>query len=408
MIRVLLLMTPFLLNAESLKDLIALATTNNDLVISKQYSEQSRSKELASKKSAYFPTIDVGGFYKRDDSPSPFQAGDTLSGFVKVGFDLYDGGKRSSLQNQAKELLKSSAYDSKAYKKSLALQITEDFFNVKSLESLLASREEAQISLKAQLERISRFYDANMATKDEIDRVQSDFDTNVYNMESIKFQILSLKSALELKVGKSVSNLENSSFKKVISSEYETLDATKALISQNSSIKYAAASIDSFYSPRVRVEDTFSLYSYNRENPQVALLDNQNALLLTLNFRLFDYGEIEKNKEAVLLNAQALNSQINYQTKKQKMEHELAKAGITTANVRITSAKSALNAATSAFVTIEKKYNAGIVDYIVYLESLTKKTNSKALYESGLYELEIAYARLYYFEAKDIKEELEQ
>ncbi len=46
---------------------------------------------------------------------------------------------------------------------------------------------------------------------------------------------------------------------------------------------------------------------------------------------------------------------------------------ILTANARIKSAKSALTAATSAFITIEKKYNAGIVDYIVYLETLTKK-----------------------------------
>ena len=404
--KTLLLIIPLFLYSETLKELINFATMHNDLVISKKYSEQSKTKELESRKSAYFPTVDVGAFYKRDDEPSPFQAGDTLSGFTQVEFDIYDGGKKSSQVDTAKYALKSSLHDTKAYKKSLALQITEDFFNIKNLESSLDAREEAQKSLKAQLARITSFYNAKMATKDNVDRVQADFDTNIYNMESIKFQIISLKSMLELKVGKDIDSLEDASFTKHISTEYEMLDSTKALIAQNNSIKSTANALESVYYPNIRIEDKYSLYEFGRQDPFVTPLNKQNTLLLTLDFRVFDYGEVAKTKEAILLNTQALNSHINYQTKEQKVQYNLAKMRILTANARIKSAKSALTAATSAFITIEKKYNAGIVDYIVYLETLTKKTNSRALYESSLNDLEVAYATLYFYEAKDIKEEL--
>ena len=409
--KLLLLLVPLLVYGDNLKELIDFATKHNDIVHAKEYVKASQAKEVESKKSSYFPTVDVGGFYKRDDDVSPFQAGDVYSGYAKVGLDIYDGGKKSSLVSQAKLSLLSSDYDKKAYQKSLALQITEDFFTIKSLESSLNAREEANKSLKAQLNRVSRFYQAKMATKDDVDRVQADFDTNIYKMQSIRFQILSLKSLLELKVGKKIDTLEKSSFKKNEIHEYKLLDSTNALISKKSSIQKGAKALDSAYYPNLRVEDTYSVYNYERLDPNlVALnaspLNKQNTLLFTLNFRVFDYQNIAKTKEAVMLNAQALNEQIEFHTKEQKVRYELSKERIKTAKARIKSSLSALNAASSAFVTIEKKYNAGIVDYIVYLQSLTQKTNAKAQYESSLNDLEVAYATLYYYQAKDIKEEL--
>ncbi|MEA1983647.1 MAG: TolC family protein [Campylobacterota bacterium] len=409
--KILFLIIPLFIYGDSLKELIEIAENKNDLVIAKGYLQESKSKELDSKNSAYFPTIDIGGFYKRDDEPSPLQPGDALSGFAKISYDIYSGGKRSAESDQAEYAYKASEFDTSAYKKSLSLQIAQDFFTIKSLEASLNAREEAQESLKKQLERTKSFYEAKMATSDDVDRVQADFDTNVYEMESMKFQILSLQSALSLKVGKQIDSLENASFHKSSSTEYETLDATKALISQNQSLKYGAEAIDSFYYPNIKIEDTYSLYVYDREDPVAedfaSPLDNQNTLMLTLNFRVFDYGAIGDVKESVLLSSQALNSQISYQNKEQKMQHTLAISRIKTSKIRIQSALSALNAATSAFNTIEKKYNAGIVDYIVYLDALTKRTSSKALYESGLNELEIAYAIFYYYSGKNIKEELQ-
>jgi outer membrane protein TolC len=407
-----ILLFPFLLSAYNLKTLIELAEKQNDLIVSKKFIEQSKQKELDSKKSAYFPKLDSGAFYQKNTQANPLQPSDTYGAFAKVGYDIYDGGKRSYNTKSATSTLKSSKYATKALKKSLALQITQDFYRAKTLESSLEAREEAQKTLKAQLERVKSFYEAKMATKDDVDRIQADFDTNSYEMESIKFEILSLKSSLSLKTGTDVLKLDKSYFKKSLNQQLEKLDSTKSLLAQKASIEYKAQSVDSYYYPNIKIEDSYTFYGYSGENEfansiGASPLDKQNSLLVSLNFRLFDYGELRKSKEAVLLNSQALNSQINFQIKEQDINYKLAKAKIKTEEIKIKSAKSALNAANSAFVTIEKKYDAGIVDYIVYLDALTKKTSALALYEESLNSLEFAYGAYYYYSGKDIKEELQ-
>ena len=409
--KLLLLLLPALLCAENLHELIKLAQEKNDIVLAKKYTQDAKAKSVAAQKSNYFPTVDLGGFYKRDDAVSPFQAGDVYSAYAKVAVDIYDGGRRSSQVDAKKASLNASSFDTAAFRKSLALNITKNFFAIKSLQASLNAREEAQKALKAQLERIKQFYDVKMATLDDVERVQSDFDTNLYNMQTIRFQIFSLKSQLELKVGKKIGTLQNSSFKKQLEGDYALLETIKAVSAQKNAIEYNANAVESYYYPNIRLEDKYSLYSYDRLDPlaeKIATpLDKQNVLLISANIRLFDFGSLAKTKEALKLNAAALTSQIEYQTKEQKMQYNLALARIQTAKLKITSSKSALNAATSAFKTIEKKYNAGIVDYIVYLDALTKKTTTKALYESSLNDLEVAYAIYYYYSGKNILGELQ-
>jgi len=163
--RLFVLLLPVLIYGEGLKELINVSTKQNDLLLSKELSKESKAKDLESKESGYFPTLDLGAFYKRDDEASPFQAGDVYSGFAKLSYNIYDGGKRSSNVDQAKEEFQSSSYESQATKKSMALQITQDFFNLKSLEAALESKVEAQKSLKAQLQRVERFYEARLLQK---------------------------------------------------------------------------------------------------------------------------------------------------------------------------------------------------------------------------------------------------
>jgi len=406
-----ILIFPLIVSAYNLKSLIELAEKQNDLILSKKYTEQSSRQTLKSKKSKYFPTLDGGAFYNKDTQANPLQPSDKYGAFAKVGYDIYDGGKRSYTIKSATSTFNSSKYSTQALKKSLALQITQDFFSIKTLQATLQAREEAQKTLKAQLDRVQSFYEAKMATKDDVDRLQADFDTNNYQMESIKFQILSLKSSLTLKTGVKIDKLETSSFKKYTNSKLIHLDTINSLLEQKKSINYSANTVDSYYYPNIRVEDSYTFYGYAGENEFASSiganpLDKQNTLLLSLNFRLFDYGELRKTKEALLFNAKALDSQINFQIKEQTINYKLAKAKIETEKIKIKSAKSALKAAKSAFRTIEKKYDAGIVDYVVYLDALTKKTSALALYKESLNSLEFAYGAYYYYSGKNIKEEL--
>ena len=336
---------------------------------------------------------------------TPTQAGDIYSGFAKLSFDIYDGGKKSALLKKSEHEFKASSFETKSTKKSLSLKIVEDFYNIKSFESALASRQEAKNSLYEQLQRMMQFVIAKVATSDDVDRLQAAYDTNIYEMESLKFKIISLKKALELKVGKKIVNFDDSKFKEFEKRELELTDNIKALIANKDALISGADSLSSIYYPQIKIEDTYSIYGYDRYDASHPKgLDNQNKLLLSLNMRLFDMGSVSKSKEAILINSQALNTELSYSKKEQNMFYDLALEAIEIGKVKIKSAKSALVSAKSAFKTISKKYDAGIVDNIVYLDALTSQTEAKALYDRALNDLEIAYASYYYYAGKNIED----
>jgi outer membrane protein TolC len=226
----------------------------------------------------------------------------------------------------------------------------------------------------------------------------------MYSIDQIKYQIASLKKLLNLKVGKKIDSLENSEIKVPQEIQHEISDDILALQATASSLNFTAEMINSAYYPKLRVEDTYSLYSYERKSPIVNNLDNQNSLMVTLNLKLFDMGTLSKQKESFLIQKDALQKEIEQAQDEQEINIELAQLKIETTKAQILSAKSSLDSATSAYATISMKYEAGAVDNVTYLDSLSIKTNATAQYKFALNNLQIAYASYYYYTNKEIKE----
>ena len=402
---------PVILFSDDLRLLLEFAKQNNNLINASKISTHAKEKEFESAKNNYFPTLDVSGFYKRDDDASPFQPGTVYGANAKVAFDLYDGGKKSYTKKQKANEHKSALYSYKDTQKSILLTIVQDYFNLKSLTSLLKARVEASEAVKAQLERVKHFYKAQLATSDDVNRLQSAYDSNIYAIESLKFQIKALKKSLEIKVGKKIISFEDSTFKKTLQQDQEELDSIQALKYSKTALLNLSETIDSYYYPTIHIEDTYSLYKYQNEPSLAArpipLLNNQNEIMATIGLRLFDFGVLKEQKEAIKLQADALNQQIIYKSKEQQMQLELSLDRIHTANLNIKSSKSALKAAKNALKTITQKYNAGIVDNVVYLDALSSKTQAQAIYEKAFNDLEIAYAIYYYYNNKNIEEFLQ-
>ena len=401
----LVFIVPAIMYAEGLKEFMDFAIANNNIIASKTLTQESREKDIEVSKSSYYPIVDLGGYYQNSNTKSPSIAGDIYSGYAKIGVDLYDGGKRFNTIEQNKALLDSSKYDTSSYKKSIQLSIAQDFYTIKSEEATLNALNEKHIQLKAELERIKKFFEVGSATKDEVDKLQAALSGNIYNIEATKFQILSLKRLLSLKIGKRVGTLDNSTILMPQEIQKEVSDDISSLKSNLSSYKYIAKKIDSRYLPQVRLEDTYSLYGYGRsDTTHPDGLDNQNVLLLKFNFRIFDNGNLKKQKESILIQKMALESQIKQATEAQNINVELALSRINTTKTQINSAKSSLESASSAYKTIEKKYEAGSVDNIAYLDALSVKTAAKSQYEKALNNLQIAYATYYYYTNKNIKD----
>jgi outer membrane protein TolC len=406
-----ILLLPALLFGDTLKVLLEYAQENNNLLHASKRTVDVKKSELSTIQSNYYPKIDMGLFYQRDDEATPFYPGTTYGAKAKISYELYDGGKKSSLKEQKKAEIQSAKYSQKDDINTIFLSITKNFYNLKTVQGTLHASEESANAVKAQLIRIKQFYKANLATSDDIDRLQSAYDRNTYTIESLKFTIFSLEKSLELQVGKEIDSIEDSKFQKKIIVQNNQLDSIKALSYKQKALKHLANSIDTNYSPTLNIEDTYTLFGYEDKpyfaNKPIELLDSQNTIKAILNIRIYDAGVITQKEEVVKLQTHIIEDKIIYKKKEQVMQQKVAYRRIQTARLNIKSSHSALISASNALQTITQKYQAGIVDNIIYLDALSSKTEAQALYEKSQNNLEIAYAIYYYFSAKNLEEFLQ-
>lgn len=403
--KALLLLLPALMFGENLKSILEYASQNNNLLEAKKLTKSAKESEVASKKSDYFPKIDIGTSYQNSTDTTSFQIQDVYTLYGKVGVDIYDGGAKAALLEKTKDELRAASYDVQETKESLLLEVVKNFYTIKMLEVRLKALEDAKKSLFEQKERVGQFYDAKLATKDDIQRLQASYDQNSYEIESLYFDILRTKRSLQLQVGKEIEHFESSAFQDGTSFAYEPKSSLKSLEHKESALKNGAEALESVYYPNIKLEDRYTLYEYGDialNHP--AKIDKQNMLTLSLNMRIFDNATAKEAKEALLLDAKALDEEVKYHAKEQKMFYELSIARVASLKAKIKSAKSALVAATSAFTTINEKYSAGIVDYVVYLDALSAKTEAYSLYEGSLYDLQIAYATSCFYGGKKLQE----
>jgi len=401
----LLLLLPALVCGDNLKTILDYAGKNNNLVQASKLIEDSRAQDIQTKENALYPSIDVGGNMQHLKELPTGQPGDIYSVYAKISYDIYDGGKKSSLVNSAKNDYKSSLYNYNVTKDNLNLDVVQDFYLIKNLKGSLLAKQEAGKSLGEQLNRIKKYFEARLATKNDIDRIQSSYDTNNYEIESIKFQIIQATKTLELKVGKNIDSIENSTFIEILENKFEENSNIKSMKAKRDALLSNIEVINSASLPQLKIENTYSKFNYGQTNENhPAGLDNQNNLTLTASMKLYDFGVNKSEKQSVMIQAQALSKEIDYKIEEQKIQNNISIARIMASKAKINSSQSALKAAKSAFEVMTEKYNAGLVDYVSYLDSLTSKTNAIVAHEISLNELQTAYAIYYYYNGKNLQD----
>lgn len=390
---------------QNLETILEKAHQNNMILKSKDYSIQSRKKDIDSINSSYYPTFDMGANYTTLNNKTKGSAGDVSQVYGKVSFDIYDANEKHYKVKSSEALYNASLNDKDAFIRSLEFNIVKDFFHIKNKQVQLDALIEKNTQLKAELERIKKFYEVGSATKDDIDKLNAEYSNNIYTIDAIKHEILSLKKLFILKVGIDIKNFEDSQILKPQDLTQEKSDHVKLLQEQSNSLLAQAKGLDSNYLPKVTLENQYSVYGYDRDEVGFEKgIDKQNKLMVSVNMKLFDNGVYKKQKESLMLQKKAIEEQIRQEELSQKINIELATSQIKTIQAQIKSAKDSLIAANNTFETIKKKFEIGSVDNIAFLDALTVKTSTKAQYETAKNNLQIAYANYYYYLNKNIKE----
>ena len=394
----------FSLYAVDLKDILNNTSSKSGYLKAKEYELLSIGEDIDSIKSLYSPSLNFVASVDFNSPKNLTTPGRVMSLSILLNYKLYDSGKRENeiyanrLQKVAKE------FGLKALKRSLSIKVVNlyyGYFKAISNKSAIVAREK---EIKAQITRVKKLIDANLATKVEIDRLEATLAQSRYALDSINLSIKSFKERLKAVSHLNFKNLKYSSFKepKISLSTNENILKLRA---KANALNYNSKAIEALSKPQVDLKYRYSRLKYKKVVPNRVfdLPNHTSKLSLQGALRVYDGGVINHKSQSIKYQKLALLARANELRREQIRDFKLAKLKLKTLKSSIKSAKMALKASKSSYRDIKKKYSAGLVDYTVYIDSLTQLTISKAQYKEALYNLEVAKALVYYYGGKNLK-----
>ncbi len=404
-----ILLLPYMASANEvdLKTMLNSSMDYHPTIKSYTYKSMAKEEELEAQKRAYFPTIDLGANYQKNDPVSIVTPGQTQSAYVIAGLDIYDGGKKSALVSSKKWDYQASVFEKEAFAKNVVLDIINRYFTIQKLQANLVVLNMKSKELSYQIDRAKGFVAAGLATSDDVDKLQAAFDDNNFTIDSTTFALKEQEESLKTQSGIEFNTLAEANLQDPSGDvSYETYEKTKLLEAKANSVQESARSVLSAHIPQVSLQNTYTVLKYDDMAPGSGdfLVDNKNTLMITANWRIFDGGQILRQKEAIELQSLALKEEQLGSQRDQESAYRLAKERLDTMKSQIKSTTSALKATQSTYEIVTKKFEAGLADNVAYLDALNAHSATMSRYKSALYDYEIAKSLYYYFAGKNPKE----
>jgi len=358
-------------------------------------------------KSAYLPRVDLGASGSFIDEKGSLDPGETYKAYAKANFVILDGFKRENLFKEQQKSEIASEFDLKAYKKALSLQVITLYFDYIKVSADIEALKLNRKQLEEQLDRFKLFYGAGIATDEDVQRLNAAVANAEYQTISQQYQLDTLQSQLELLSGmKLTGNPEKREIILPQSVEAKTLDSLSAMQYRADALGYKAEQVDSAYYPTIALNDTYTFYQYENFDPAfpVDFVDKQNRLTVMLSMNLFDFSAASQQSQAIKLQQHAYEQELLFSKKSAEADKALALKAISRAKALLDAAKKSKEASDKTFEVVKTKYENRIVDYIRYLDALTKATEARAQYNRAISGLNSANAAYIYNLGEDPKE----
>jgi len=407
---VLLLIVTSYIDATTLKEIINSTLRNNQNIKASVIDSRAKEQIYNSRENIYNPTLNAGiSDTQLNIDTREIEVKNRLVGSLKLGIDLYDGGKSSATKRQKSYEYQASKLDTVTTKKETILKVVTLFFQTKTVSDSIKVFKEKSTTLKAQYKRMKTKYDIKMVTIDEVLKFRSEYETNQYAIEELKYQKEELLETISLLAGRKIKSIDNSTLPNVKNLKLHTSEHLQSLNLSLKALDENVKIVESSKNVQVKLEDNLNLYNYNdyNENLLSDLPKTQNQLNISLTYKLFDTTtkhQIEATKLAKL----SSKERVIFAENQEKSLFNLAKRKLITQQHKINSLKSAVEMGDSVYRLVKIKYQNGTVDNITYLDALSKRTFNKALYKQALNNYEIAKANYYFSSGLDYKKVLKR
>ncbi|WP_295738694.1 TolC family protein [uncultured Helicobacter sp.] len=370
----------------------------------------------------FLPTLDGAYQYQDTDNPSMRLKAHTSS--AKANWEIFSGFKTYNKVREKGSLYRASIEDKEHTKDQLFLNIIEQYYGYFTNRAQLLSLEQKRTQLESNIRRVERLYNAGLTTIDDVESLRAEVLATEHELANIKMEIEKNKFMLSLLSQSEVEALERKTIKTPLFKLDENRHDLNMLNFQAQSAKYQARQIN--YLPIVSVSDTYVINSDITKNGSLAFKDlppgmsandmlpmiqrsfplNQNQIMISATIHL-DALTIYRQNEAARLGYMKSLKELAYKKEEQKKDERMYRKSLEIAVAKIKASEAALRSANIAFDNVAKKYDAQILNFTDYLQSLTKKVEAEATYNQALNNYEMQKAYYIYYSGQDLAQHIE-
>lgn len=410
----------------NLPELILAAQSSNLAQIS-NYEPQKAQLQKDAVKSAYMPSLTVEGgysFLSGDINVLRPQRAATARAILELS--VYDGGKREALLSSLSHLSAAEILKNEEYQNLLAFNMAKLYFSFLSLGELALAKEGEINYLKNALNRLEKYYRAGLSDESEYEAVNARYAMALaerleisQNQNEIKNQIYALTGRdIEPVAGSRIAFADDFAPQKSEKPELEALKLNFAAALEDEKITASETN------PQIFIKNT---YTFMRTHYDRNLLPaqyrsalepyfddffkpnlNTNELILGFSWKAFDFGANKKRREIKRISA--LQAKLNLDQKRLQNELNLTniKNDLKTLEQKIAAGKSALNSAQTSLNAVSKKYEAGLLGYVEFLNATAQSFSVGSALELSKSKFEIKKAEYLYERGGKIAENIEK
>lgn len=399
-----ILSVPLLLSANSLTELIDLSL-ENEQAKSATMNIRSAKASLEATKNGYLPSFTIGSSYTNTSNER--QNGEpkhSTSTYGTISYTIYDGGRKDALIAGSTKNYQATSLSKKNLDNQLVLNTTSIYFNLLSLHSSIEAKEQQIEQLKADQKRLEQFALAGAAAKDEVEKIRADLALSQTQRSQLLLNYRSAQFDLEELTGAFTIPVQGASLKEPMAEKKQVRADIQANEKSVQALLYTAQSEKADLRPQVSIQDTFSFYDREFDPDSGDNSYHQNKMMLSFEWKIFDFGATNKRYEASRLAYERSKKDLELAKRRADIRYAYALKALELAKVTITSSAARLTSANATFDAISKKFKAGIVDNVAYLDALSDKYSAKADLETAKNDYEIRKAEFYYYAGLEIKE----
>ena len=368
----------------------------------------------------FLPTLD--GAYQYQDTDNPSMRLKTYTGSIKGNWEIFSGFKTYNKVREKGSLYRASIEDREHTKDQLFLNVIEQYYGYFTNRAQLLSLDQKRTQLESNIRRVERLFSSGLTTIDDVESLRAELLATQHDIENINMEIERNKLMLSLLANTEVQELERKEIKAPIFKLDENRHDLNKLNFQALSAKYQARQIN--YLPIVSISDTYVVNSDIKKAGAITLKDtsmgsldqmlpflsrqfplNQNQIMINATIHLDALTTYRQYESARLGYLKSLK-ELAYKKEEQKKDERMYRKSLEIAVAKIKASEAALRSATIAFENVAKKYDAQILNFVDYLQSLTKKFEAESTYNQALNNYEMQKAYYIYYSGQDLQEHI--